>query len=1025
MNIQVDSLFHKTIEHLFNDPNIENNILGYLMGANVQSEVHNYLFKEFQKNTPTMSIQDYNRFVDAFNKCVDDFSKINESKNKTEDKNSKSELQKKREFLLFLFLHEMKLFKFYQHSFPMIDSHQVETLWNVAIISYLLLSNVIKASPEDRIKRINVLDLTKFIPEPFGYDLVYEVQSGLILRYISDFKKENPSLFSKVDLSGTAQITDDLTNYICKTTYPEIQWLSPSTQVSDSLQELYNAVIINTQNISLPGYCHFKEDGEAYTIDFSKYVDQLEKAIDLTDQNHYIITILPVSIISKEKVPSLVVSAYSELETEEEVYVLRPKAKEWEQLYMLHSRYGLKLNSIICVDTTFSSPACPCENEPGMCVLFLSAESETKYDKVLLAEVENGISPEELQNIVSREKKVTIGTWNDTTTVLYLDQDTHFYGSINDAYLRQCNKDKKTKLKNDGFKTYMGRDLLQRVEKYIPQYYDEDFHEISSSIFIPASEKIFKEIECIGYNFEDYYNTIRKHAFPLIMFDLSRIPWYQFILKKCEHDHEMVKLLDNDRHKTNLGYDFDFDFQKFGLQLEKDKIVCGDQVIQEFTLTSRFTDLEDLIVRQIVKANTYQLILNQGLVTIQYLKLLSGTEINSELLNKWFVSCQDMDTAESFKTLEFTLPSIENQRKIVKYDNHLNLGKIEIEKKKSDLRNYLGGTFDDFESTYLSADNFNFELEPYKVNELQQLPQPIASLLYLDQCENNISRKNANLLHLFEAVANFHAVVCLSILKSINTPECKSIVGSLVKNNLLYNSKNKTSTIRFTFGTWTMLLVHFISKIKNKNIQYFDITTNNELNDELQTTKELRNEKSAHAPRMSEITEEELNSELSNHCDKIINALLKIYGRYSLIAGPYQVVERAEDGSRVISCFKAMGNTPRFVNQKVRVYGNTDFLDHIIYLLPRTFHSVPIPILPFFSYMPLCEKDYKLQSLGYIHEIKIYNDSDEEDTREITWYSYDCGDNNMKTTHYYDDKSTKDLIDWLEPYWKKKFQIPS
>lgn len=1020
MNNQIDSLFHKTIEHLFGDSFIETNILRYLE-INIQKEVRNFLFKEFQKTTPTMSIQEYNSFVDGFNKCVDDLSTFNESKDKSEEKDGISESQKKREFILFRFLNEMKLFKFYQHSFPMIDSHQVKTLWNVAIISYLILSNAIKANPEDRIKRINVLDLTKFIPEPFGYDLVYEVQSGLILRYISDFKKENPSFFSKVNLSGTAQITDDLTNYFCKATYPEIQWLSPSTQVPNSLQELYNAVIINTQNISLSGYCHFKEDGEAYAIDFAKYIDELEKAIDLTDQNHYIITILPVSIISKDTVPSLVLAAHSELETVEEVYTLRPKANEWEQLYKLHSRYGLKVNSIICVDTTFSSPACPWENETGMCVLFLSAESASTYDKVLLAEIENGISPEELQNIVSHEKKVTIGTWNDTTTVLYLDQDTHFYGSINDAYLRQCNKDKKTKLKKDGFKTYMGRDLLQRVEKYIPQYYDEDYQEISSSIFIPASEKIFKEIECIGYNFEDYCNTIRKHAFPLIMFDLSRIPWYQFILKKCEHDHEMVKLLNGEISETNVGYDFDFDFKKFGLQLEKDKIVCGDQVIQEFTLTSRFTRLKGLIVRQVIKANTYQLILRPDLVSVQYLKLLSGTEINSELLDKWFVNCQDMDTAKSFKVLEFTLPSIENQRKIVKFDNHLNLGKIEIEKKKSDLRKYLGGAFDDCEGTYLSVDNLNFDLEPYKVNELQQLPQPIASLLYLDQCENIVSRKNANLLHLFEAVANLHAVVCLSILKSINTPVCKSIVDSLVMKNILHNSKNETTPIRFTFGTWTILLMNFIRKVENKNIQHFNISANNELINALDTAKDLRNEKSAHAPRMSEITEEELYSELRNHCDKIINALLKFYGRYSLVSGPYQVVERSEDGSCVISCFKAMGNAPRFVNQKIRVYGNTDFLDHIIYLVPQSFHSVPIPILPFFSYMPLCEKDYKLQSLGYIHEIRLYNDNDEEDTREITWYSYDCGDNNIKTSHYYDDKTAKDLIDWLEPYWKKKF----
>ena len=71
--------------------------------------------------------------------------------------------------------------------------------------------------------------------------------------------------------------------------------------------------------------------------------------------------------------------------------------------------------------------------------------------------------------------------------------------------------------------------------------------------------------------------------------------------------------------------------------------------------------------------------------------------------------------------------------------------------------------------------------------------------------------------------------------------------------------------------------------------------------------------------------------------------------------------------------------------------------------------------------MPLCEKDAKLQSLGYIHKIKMYHDN-KRDERKITWYSYDCGDNNRTTKTYDEDKSTKDLIDWLEPYWEKYFE---
>ena len=1001
MNIQMDSLTLKIIDYLWNDAKIMDNLLG----LNINRLVRNFLYKELQKVSPTFSIQEYNEFIDEFNKFI-------ESK-KHPEKESDAEDEEENKNLLFNYvLEKMKGFPLFL-GFPMAYSHQINTFYNVAIIVYFILCKEFKTNS------INVLDLTKFIPEPFGFDLDFETPSGLILRYISIFRKAYPKYASMAKINGTAFTSDDLTNYLCKTGYPEIQWLSSSKQVLDAKQLLYNAAIINTQNTP-PSYIdHYIEDGQDYEIDFTKYENELKKAIALTDQNHFIISVLPVSIICKEAIPMLDFSEHSLPKITDDIVVLRPKAVDWERFYSLYSHYGLRINSIFCIDTVFSMPDSPWANEPGMCILCLSSASIRKNDNVLLAEFENNISLEEMLNIVKRKGKVAIGNWVDTTTVFYLNQDTHFYGVVQDACIRQCNKEKKLKLIKDGFNVYRGVDILQQVEKYIPQY-DKDFQESSSSIFIPSSKEIFSGAPWIGYNFEDYCNNIIKSNIPLVLFDLAQIPWYQCVTTKYEHDSEKLEELKNEILKTSVGKEFNFDFEKFGLELDDDTINCDGQVVQRFIRPSRYTSLDDLIIRQIIKANTYQLILNPGLVSVQYLKLLQGTEINYELLKKWLANCQDKDTAEAFNTLEFTLPSIENQFKVVKYNNHLDLGINEIEKKKDALRYYLGGEFDEFESNYISIDGFNFDIQSHKDGEILKLPQPIASLLYLNQCEENTSRRNANLFHLFEAVANFHAIVCLSILKNINSPVCESIIDSLVLNNLLRNLNNKGTPVQFAFGTWTSLLRTLIKNVEKNKIPYFNISANKELISALDDARILRNENSGHAPRMSEITEEELYNKLINHCDKIIDALLKVYGKYSLIAGPYQVVETSEDGSRLISCFRAMGNTPRFINQKIRVYSNIDFLNHIIYLVPQTFHSVPIPILPFFSYMPLCEKDDKLQSLGYIHEIKMYHDN-KVDERKITWYSYDCGDNNRSIKKYDEDKTTKDLIDWLEPYWQKKF----
>lgn len=998
MDIQIESLFHKLMEYLLDDDRIEDNPIEVL-NENVQALVRKFLFQEFQKISPSFSAQEYNKFVDVFNEYIDS--------KKSSGRKSGTEKKDIREFLKFFFMKEMSVPKFFQNGLPMEKTHQIETFWNVAITTYFILSNEIES------KKINILDLTRFIPESFGYDLDYETPSGLILRYISDFQKAYPKFSSKTKINGTAITEDDLTNHLCISNYPGIQWLSSSMQAPVATQGLYNAVIINTQNRK-SFTDHFKESGLEYEIDFIKYEDELKKAIASTDQNHIIITVFPIAIMYKEA-PSIAISAITD-----DVAILRPTTEDWEQLYTLYSNYGLKINNIICVDTVFSEPECLWENCPGMCIVSLSAEGATNFEKVLVSEFENGISVEEIQNIVERKGKVTIGTWSETTTVYYLDQEIHFYGLINDAYIRQCNKDKKNKLVKNGFKTYMGRDILQQVEKYISQY-DKDFQENSSSIFIPVPPKIFTEVACVGYNFEDYCSSIMEHTFPIKMFDLTQVPWYQYLIKKYELDSEMFKELEDEISNTNVSSKFKFDFNKFGLEIDYNKILCDKQVIQTFSLPSWYNP-DVLVPRQIIKANTYQLVLNPDLISVQYLKLLSGTELSYELMKEWFVNCQYMGTVEAFKPLEFTLPSIENQRKIIQYNNHLNLGKIEIEKKKDALRYYLGGSFDNYENTYLSNESFNFNIQPYKETEMQQLPQPIASLLYLDQCEENISRKNTNIIHLFEAVANFHAIVCMSIWKekTLKDPSCNDIFDSFVHKYLLNYSSDNGTTIQFTIGTWTSLLRFLIRKAEKLKLSYFNISANKELFIALDDSRLLRNENSGHAPRMSEIIEKELYTKLSNQCGVIINALLKIYGKYMLITGPYRIVERSEDGSRVISCYKAMGNTPRLINQKIRVYGNTDFLDHIIYLVPQTFHSVPIPILPFFSYIPLCDKDHKLQSLGYIHEIKMFHDS-KTDERKITWYSYDCGDNNIITKNYDEDKTTKDLIDWLEPYWQKKF----
>lgn len=347
MNIQMRPLLDKMMDYLWKDEKIGNNFLE--PDLNIHRLVYNFLFKEFQKETPMLSIQEYNNFVEKYNNFIDS---IEYPEEKTDSENEKDN----QVFFFKYFLEKLKCFKFYQYGSLEEKTHQINTFWHVAIITFFILSTTVKSNTETKTKSINVLDITKFIPEQFGFDLDFETSSGLILRSITDFQRSNPKFASLVKINGTAFTTDDLTNYLCKTVYPKIQWLSSSAQIPDATQFLYNAAIINTQNTAPTYIGHYIEDGQDYEIDFTKYENELKKAIDSTDQNHFIFTILPISIIFKEQIHLHDVSEYSLSKITDDIAVLRPKAVDWEQFYSLYSHYGLRINSIFCIDTIFSAP---------------------------------------------------------------------------------------------------------------------------------------------------------------------------------------------------------------------------------------------------------------------------------------------------------------------------------------------------------------------------------------------------------------------------------------------------------------------------------------------------------------------------------------------------------------------------------------------------------------------------------------------------------------------------------------------
>lgn len=902
---------------------------------------------------------------------------------------------------------------------------------NTAEILFLYLANSVNE------KEIKIADLGRYLPDNRGLDTNYEFANGLIVRTILSFLEENKQFQNWKTLKCYIPSCSKLETLIFNQRYSEIYYIEGHTK-----PENLDAVIVNVPYISvsyqMDKSIDMRVEGNGL-IDFTRLSHMLEVALKmLSDSGKLILNFQMLDIYCDHDGDSRVINPRYKFFNGTFDYcrdMMCPSLSEWQKLYDVFSNHGLAIDSIIA---TYDTPTyyAPSYVEAGYfdnsgIIILRREKAVTKpfYSVINITasfyEMEGGITLPFQQRLL---KAIVHGEEINEKDVFaeYIDNRVEFNGFLDDAKNKDIFYKKQDFLLSQGFKEVRGKDLVKTFNSF-DIYSDTGFEEGDNSIFIPVSKYLFTLIG-IKYSLYDFELALEKNTVKNFMLDWKKIPWYSFILQcldnstlpaeKKEHLNNVLQEFNNEKWSEHNLLD---DITKFGFEIRDNAICYEDKVVQELDIDYDGDD-DNYVLRcsleaQLLKSNVFEVVLNPKVILPAYLKLYFETHAGWIYFRDLKLLDDTQTSIDVFLNEKIVIPTIELQNQFLQYSAHIDRQKQQLETLKEEFYDYIGGGSYS-SSTFKLVEKFNYNTPDPMQSIITYLPQPIASILYLDSCEDNVSRRNINYFHLFEAIAHFHATVSLSMIKQ--RADCQKIFDALMDDTFLAGVSRNRKCIRADFGLWTTLLLRIEEMCADKIP--FDKQNNNELRIHLDKARNIRNKQMGHAPRWSNVKEKELNINLRNLANEIIKCFSHLYSGYNLITGPFlREEENMEHNTAYVNCYKAMGPNPRFEKEKLEIKGYTRFYDHRLYLAEQGTWNSPVELLPLFNYMALCEDDDKLKSLGYFHEanLALYGD---RDNRYISWCSYDCGDNSILNEKYNGiaDTVTNDLINFLIPYWKKK-----
>lgn len=734
-------------------------------------------------------------------------------------------------------------------------------------------------------KQITIADLGRYLPDNRGLDTNYEFANGLIVREVLLFWENNQQFHNWHKLKAYLPFSSKLETMIFKNKYHDISFIDEKKPPKN-----LDAVIINVPYISIPYQYKNPIDLTVESvgrIDIFRFEEMLKEALNSLSANGSLFLVFRMLDVFSHEDSGIYHHLHLGVADESKLITFpeSPSFIEWTQLYNVFSKYNLTIDSIIKTNDTpnFEAPSFYFANDyldsSGVIILRKKGTvNKTVYSVISLRE--SSYSIQQLRNVL---KTVVCGSMftEKGLEAEFFNKEIEFNGYINDTKNREIFLKKKNLQLAQGFRELSGKDIIKKINTFDVNS-NIGFEENDNSIFIPLDGNLLF-LTYFTHSIDEFEEELVNKKVKYKHLNWSNVPWHSFILKVLdnpatpESKKEIIKTaLQNFNMCYWEKYNF-FDITQFGFEIRDNAIFYEDSLIQELLyIDENEKDYykankpeEWALKKQIMCSNVFEVVLDPKVVSTAYLKLLLDTRAGEMYFRDLAYKCPEVSRIAMFLNTKLVIPSIELQTKLIEHSNYIETQKQQIEVQKETFYDYIGGGVTaNCDEAFKLIDKYDYGSSGKSKFLLDALPQPIASILYLDDCEENTARKNINYFHLFEAIAHFHATVLLSIIQK--KPDCENDFDKVINNNILkeFTPSTRKRDIRADFGLWTTILI-FIAENCTNHIS-FDVQCNDKLLRLLKKANEERNKKMAHAPRWSEVKEKELNGNLANLANDIL-----------------------------------------------------------------------------------------------------------------------------------------------------------
>ena len=345
---------------------------------------------------------------------------------------------------------------------------------------------------------------------------------------------------------------------------------------------------------------------------------------------------------------------------------------------------------------------------------------------------------------------------------------------------------------------------------------------------------------------------------------------------------------------------------------------------------------------------------------------------------------------EPLKKLYLTVPEINMQRVLLSNLKKIEDLKSKIHKMTSDINALINISPSQNNVDFYMMEKDLLKLKNEATDYYNSLPQPLATILYYNYCEIEISRKVHNYLDFFESTAAFVAIFLLSLAYSKNTHS----VLSIIKHTFLYRDDNKDIiNYRITFGTWTKIIEMMIQLNKKQdvsnpdNVRGTDSVLLNRLYIVISETNGIRN-KLSHCSRRSYDEEKKDLLLYESITYNMVGLLIGLFKGYEFVHGINIITAPDTSDSDV----RYYGYSMQGYSQRMKVMEYSEIKQDIkpdlnkVYIRDKyTNHFYSM--LPLIRYRNLIEQDSSLKASYYINRFEVLKEKGE--IGDYYWKSYD------------------------------------